>query len=598
MTVAMEHALRITADEVNCLIYAYLLDSGFTHAAFAVKMEAQLDRSPHASKHIRRGELVDMLSKSLLYIEVESHWKGDVLANNCKSGFSLLEAHVCSLEPPSEQTTKITPIQAIPTDTTTKQLKSSGLTVDAGPKRKESPTTVPTEGPAEKRAKRDPDDMDLDSSAESTKAKNTPSDADRSVNILPDPMSKKLAKPKTRPQGPGDDMTNPNAILLLPGHKTEVFVCGFNPVKHGLLATGSKDAIVNLWNLPKPPEDPNSFATPVAPIVIDYFVKPEQGDLTSLDWNADGTLVAIGSYDSILRICTSSGSLYFSNPKHQGPIFATRFSKSGKWLLTASLDGTACLWDVKEKRLHKQYQAHEDCCLDVVWLDDDTFATCGADQAIYIMRVDQPEPLKELAGHKNEINQIKCNPSGTRLASCSDDMTARVWNVGNIGNLDSIPGLVASDAVVVLEGHKHSVSTIGWCPDQTIGPHPLIATSSFDSTARLWDSVTGECLKVFADHKRPVYTLSFSPDGQWLATGSGDGWLHVYSVAEKEKRWSWFAGSERPGVFEIDWQMAEGINRIALALECRDVAVIDVNKVPALQVDSTRRTGMKAIYAS
>ena len=46
----------------------------------------------------------------------------------------------------------------------------------------------------------------------------------------------------------------------------------------------------------------------------------------------------------------------------------------------------------------------------------------------------------------------------------------------------------------------------------------------------MWDSVTGECLEVFSDHKRPVYALSFSPDGHWLATGSGDGWLHVYNI--------------------------------------------------------------------
>lgn len=54
--------------------------------------------------------------------------------------------------------------------------------------------------------------------------------------------------------------------------------------------------------------------------------------------------------------------------------------------------------------------------------------------------------------------------------------------------------------------------------------------SGFDGTARLWDTVTGECLKVFADHKRSVYALSFCPDGNWLATGSGDGWVHVYDV--------------------------------------------------------------------
>lgn len=37
-------------------------------------------------------------------------------------------------------------------------------------------------------------------------------------------------------------------------------------------------------------------------------------------------------------------------------------------------------------------------------------------------------------------------------------------------------------------------------------------------------------MKVFTDHARPVYALSFSPDGRWVGTGSGDGWLHLYNV--------------------------------------------------------------------
>lgn len=42
--------------------------------------------------------------------------------------------------------------------------------------------------------------------------------------------------------------------------------------------------------------------------------------------------------------------------------------------------------------------------------------------------------------------------------------------------------------------------------------------------------MTGECLHVFEDHKLPVYALRFSPTGRWVATGSSDGWLHVYDV--------------------------------------------------------------------
>jgi transducin (beta)-like 1 len=101
-----------------------------------------------------------------------------------------------------------------------------------------------------------------------------------------------------------------------------------------------------------------------------------------------------------------------------------------------------------------------------------------------------------------------------------------------------------------------------------------------------------------------VYALRFSPSGRWLATGSGDGWLHIYDVKvgnspshkllhgrriliflpqAREMKWSWFAGFDQPGVFEIDWQSGGGLDRIALALECRNVAIIDISKIEALQ---------------
>ena len=70
---------------------------------------------------------------------------------------------------------------------------------------------------------------------------------------------------------------------------------------------------MNMWTL-----DGSSLPTSeVKPVKVSYFTKLEQADLTALDWNFDGSLLAIGSYDSILRIVTASGKLYFSHHQHQ-----------------------------------------------------------------------------------------------------------------------------------------------------------------------------------------------------------------------------------------------------------------------------------------
>lgn len=120
-------------------------------------MEGRLEQSPHYTKHIPRGELVELLSKALLYVEVEAHWKGDAMTTNCKTGFSLLESHICSLEPkvkpahpPLRSAAREKEPEPVP--------KTNG---DAGSKRKaDAPST--DNGHAEKRAKRSPEDMDVD----------------------------------------------------------------------------------------------------------------------------------------------------------------------------------------------------------------------------------------------------------------------------------------------------------------------------------------------------------------------------------------------------------------------------------------------------
>ncbi|KAF9055898.1 WD40-repeat-containing domain protein [Panaeolus papilionaceus] len=625
--------ITITADEINCLIYSYFQDSGFSHSAFALRNEGRLQNSPFFTKHIARGELIELLSKALLYLEVESHWRGDELATTCKNGFSLLTPHVCSLEPlpeklpddhmdvaenPPTQTpatlaaaaaassghTEATkpPVNGVhvydhnnPNNESTQArqplpiheqvLRKQAMELSTTNDAKRKPSSSANEGPLEKRPRIGSMDMDVDS--ETSRSKTPPPN-----DIIPVSQNGvPVATAPNRPQGPGDD-TDPRVVLSLSRHKSEVFVCGFNPAKPNLLASGSRDAVVLIWDLQNPPTESDQFASHSSePVTVEIKSMQSSCDLTSLEWNPSGTLLAIGSYDSMLRICTSTGAVYFTHPQHQGPVFAARFSKSGKWLLTASLDGTTCLWDVNEKQMHRQYRFHQDCCLDVEWLTEDVFATAGADANIFIMHVDRDVPIRTFTGHRDEVNQVRVNPSGTRLASCSDDGTVIVWKINSLEpGQDDIPGL-SGDQVVELKGHTHSVNIISWVVDRPPATNEWIATSSFDTTARLWDSVTGQCIYVFQDHLRPLYALKLSDDGKFMATGGADGWLHIYHIRTQARVFSWFSNAERPGIFELDWQQHEGINRIAMALECQQVAVLDVNKLNSVRAILERESG-------
>ena len=80
----------------------------------------------------------------------------------------------------------------------------------------------------------------------------------------------------------------------------------------------SKDAVVNFWNLPDPSAPESEFMVWNGhPTTIDNHVDGIPGDMTALTWNAEGTLLAIGSYDTVLRMITSDGDPYFIHHQHR-----------------------------------------------------------------------------------------------------------------------------------------------------------------------------------------------------------------------------------------------------------------------------------------
>jgi len=63
-----------------------------------------------------------------------------------------------------------------------------------------------------------------------------------------------------------------------------------------------------------------------------------------------------------------------------------------------------------------------------------------------------------------------------------------------------------------------------WCPFR------CLATASYDKTARLWNSVTGQCEHVLEGHTAYVHCVAFSPDGRSVVTGSHDRQTRVWNV--------------------------------------------------------------------
>ncbi|MFD5829211.1 hypothetical protein [Lentzea sp. NPDC060358] len=145
------------------------------------------------------------------------------------------------------------------------------------------------------------------------------------------------------------------------------------------------------------------------------------------------------------------------------------------------------------------------------------------DQAVNAKLLDtQQVPLAvPLAGHTGAVYLTTFSPDGTLLATASYDRTARLWNVEDRGN----PRQVA-----VLTGHTDWLSSAVFSPDGR-----TLATTGQDATIRLWDVTKPDSptpLKTIETGNGPTYLLEFSPDGTLLAAANEDRSARLWDVRD------------------------------------------------------------------
>ncbi|CAH0487141.1 unnamed protein product [Peronospora farinosa] len=381
----------------------------------------------------------------------------------------------------------------------------------------------------------------------------------------------------------GVDKLDKEALVLLSGHEKEVYACSWNPMKN-ILVSGSSDSTARVWTLPNIVKDRKEAVS----MVLNHGTGPHK-DVTTLEWNHDGSSLASGTYNGKTRIWNAEGEMKHIFQYHNGPVFATRWSKTSLFLLSASFDKTVVVWDATTETKRQQLKLHDDPILDASWKDDSTFATCSSDMSICVARVGETKADVVLRGHKDAINSVKWDPSGRYLASCSDDYTVKIWEPSiaidkmnvvegdgmDIENNKEVELDAASSAALVytLQEHKKEVYTFRWSctgPGTALPDQPLIlASASFDGTVKLWDVESGCCRRTF-DHQYPVYGVAFSPDGEHLASGTVGGMLNVWSLKGGCLVKTYQANGD---IYEVNWNK-QG-DQIAACVSSGDVAIIN-----------------------
>ncbi len=158
---------------------------------------------------------------------------------------------------------------------------------------------------------------------------------------------------------------------------------------------------------------------------------------------------------------------------------------------------------------------HTGAVWNVAYSPDGTrIATSSQDGTAKVWDAMTGKELLTLRGHTDSVNGIAYSPDGKYLATASDDGTGKLWDAST------------GKELLTLSGHKGTVLRVAFSPDGT-----RVATTSWDKTAKIWDVSTGKELLTLLGHTAPVRGVAFSPDGTRLATISADNTVKVWNTA-------------------------------------------------------------------
>jgi len=307
--------------------------------------------------------------------------------------------------------------------------------------------------------------------------------------------------------------------FFLRGHTAEVNDAMFNPQpgidENGwFAATASDDTTAALWRASEPGKP--------------LFLRGHTGELSGLAWSNDGRWLVTASKDKTARIWNVAANDPSKDPKiltgHTGSVWSPcliETARNGSWLVTPSGDGTARVWSFPDGKAlvfsapgSEPGVLHHGSPVRRAAMDADARWILTAGAAGHAMLWDRVSGEKVLTVHHEQpVRDVAFKPGSTLFVTASADKTAEVWDAAK------------KQGIVTLRGHTAPVWSARFTP---YGPG--VVTVSWDRTARLWNYETKKCVAILRGHGDLLWSVEFSPTGTNFTTTSSDGTARLWDL--------------------------------------------------------------------
>jgi WD40 repeat protein/tRNA A-37 threonylcarbamoyl transferase component Bud32 len=166
-------------------------------------------------------------------------------------------------------------------------------------------------------------------------------------------------------------------------------------------------------------------------------------------------------------------------------------------------DGVVEVWNYEARRIEVQFRGRaEKEPADVLAVSPDGRRVATADGMDIRVHDLADGSLRVLKGHFRAVTSLAFHPDNRHLASASDDMTLRIWDLDR------------QRPPKVYDGHKKGLTRVAVSPDGT-----RVVTGDKDGHLMVWNPQAPPAVCVLGDAGGPLRGVSWAPSGKYLAAG-------------------------------------------------------------------------------